>query len=98
MNLSVLRAGLALLWLVVGVGLLTRNWWAGDRLDALADGRNLTLFGLAAAALAVWNIVRLWLANRARRRAGPGLREQVTARRRPEGAGEYHAEFDFDGK
>ena len=79
MNLAVLRVGLALMWLVVGVGLLTRGWWADPGLDARTGGRNLTLFGAAAVALAVWNVLRLALSRR-----GPAvdLRKRLAARRR----------------
>ncbi len=79
MNLAVLRVGLALMWLVVGGGLLTRGWWADPGLDARAGGRNLTLFGAAAAALAGWNVLRLGLSRRA---APADLRERLEARRR----------------
>lgn len=79
MNLTVLRVGLALMWLVVGVGLLTRGWWADPGLDVRAGGRNLTLFGAAAVVLALWNVVRLGLS---RRRPAVDLRERLAARRR----------------
>ena len=78
MNLTVLRTGLALLWLTVGVGLLTRQWWAGPGLDLRAGGRNLTLFGTVAVVLAGWNLFRLAVS---RRRPRADLRAELARRR-----------------
>lgn len=59
MHITALRVGLSLLWGGVGLGLLTRSWWAGAALDARAAGRDLTLFGVVALALAGWNLFRV---------------------------------------
>ena len=93
MNINAFRLGLALLWGGVGTGLLTRAFWAGGALDARAPGRDLTLFGVVALALAAWNLFRI-VTTRARR-PRVDLADAIASRR----AGRSHEvtdpQFDF---
>ena len=93
MDLTALRLGLACLWGVVGLGLLTRSWWAGGALDARAAGRDLTLFGGVALALAGWNLFRVALSRSRRPRVR--IADEVAAKRERPAREVTDPEFGF---
>lgn len=85
MLLNLLRLGFAAVWLAVAVVMFAAGSCFNDRPVPFAD-----LTGLAALALALWNVARWWQAR---------TRPAAVWRRRPRPVGdEYHPEFDFGGQ
>lgn len=94
MSMRAMRLGLAVVWLMVGVGLLLRGTlfpeWA-----ARQDGNTLDVGSMLALAFAGWNLVR-WIGS-APRPAGelPAHRRPLEPNRDGDRKDEYLPEFDF---
>jgi hypothetical protein len=69
MNTKVFNLALMTMWLVLCIGLLTRDWWMPDGLRDRINGPNTPVVIAVAGLLAVWNFVRFFVA---RRYAPPG--------------------------
>src|SRR5262245_36394357 len=95
MNVTVLRWGFAVFWLVVA-GLLFFGLQIAP--EAWPDERNLVLGGVLALALAGWNIVR-WYISRPRTASVSALdhrRRPLEPRPQGEQTPEYNPDFDFN--
>ena len=64
MNTKVFNLVLMILWLVLCVGLLTRDWWMPDGLRDRVTGPNTPVVIAVAGLLAAWNFVRFFVAHR----------------------------------
>src|SRR5262245_33779487 len=64
MNSRVFNLALMVLWLVLFVGLLTREWWMPDDMRDRVTGPNTPVVIAVAGLLAVWNFVRFFVSYR----------------------------------
>jgi hypothetical protein len=71
MNTKAFNLGLMIFWLALCVGLLTRELWMPPGLLDRASGPQTPLIIAVSAVLAVWNLVRFWIAHRFGRPAQP---------------------------
>jgi hypothetical protein len=71
MNTKVFNLALMFFWLVLCVGLLTRDWWMPPGLHARADGPQTPLVVAVAGILAAWNFMRFFIAHRFGKPAQP---------------------------
>jgi hypothetical protein len=60
MNTRAFNFTLMLFWLLLGVGLLTRDWWMSDELKEKLSSQNLPMIIGLTFLLAGWNFVRFW--------------------------------------
>ena len=100
MVLNLARIAFSLMWFALGLVFLTKQTWIAPELFAGRPDYQITMLGLAAVGLGVFNLVRLrglgeLFAGRNRRKTA--FRERLEARRRPVDAeiGEYNPELDF---
>jgi hypothetical protein len=94
MLVAVIRIGFAGLWAVLGLILLLRHTLLAPEMYEQYDPKFLTLGGLLALLLAVFNVLRWLLAVRqARRRTAP--RNPLAPRGPRPRDTEYHPEWDF---
>jgi len=64
MNSKVLNLSLMILWLLLCLGLLTRDWWMPDEMRDRVSGPNTPMAIAVTALLAGWNLVRFLVAYR----------------------------------
>ena len=64
MNTKLFNLALMVLWLVLCLGLLTREWWMPDDLREKVTGPQTPLVIAVAGLLAVWNFARFFVAYR----------------------------------
>ena len=64
MNARVFNLALMVFWLILCVGLLTRDWWMPPELLDRVSSPQTPLVILVAGMLAVWNFMRFYVARR----------------------------------
>ncbi len=64
MNTKIINLGLMIIWLMICIGLLTRDYWMPAGLKNEVSGPNTPLVISITAVLAVWNLMRFWVAQR----------------------------------
>lgn len=64
MNSKVFNLALMVMWLVLCVGLLIRDWWMPDGMRDRVTGPNTPVVVAVAGLLALWNFVRFFVAYR----------------------------------
>jgi hypothetical protein len=64
MNTKFFNLALMCLWLVLCLGLLTREWWMPDEMNEKVTGPQTPLIIVVAGLLAVWNFARFFVAYR----------------------------------
>src|SRR5688500_11619070 len=71
MNTKVLNLALMAFWLILCVGLLTREARTPPGLRARADGPQTPVVGAVAGVLPAWNFMRVWIAHQLGKPARP---------------------------
>src|SRR5438067_1074082 len=64
MNTKVFNLALMIFWLMICVGLLTRDWWMPAEMNEKVSGRNTPLVIAVAGVFALWNVMRILVAYR----------------------------------
>ena len=64
MNTKLFNLGLMVFWILLCVGLLTREWWMPPDLLDKVSGPQTPLVIMVAAVLAMWNFMRFFIAHR----------------------------------
>jgi hypothetical protein len=64
MNTKAFNLALMVFWLMICIGLLTRDYWMPADLNEKVTGPQTPLVIGIAAMLALWNLMRLWVAHR----------------------------------
>lgn len=100
MIVNLARLAFSLMWLTLGVVFLTKQTWIAPDLFAGRPDYQITMLGLVAVGLGLFNLVRLrglgeFFAGRERRKAE--FRKRLEERRRPADSPviEYNPELDF---
>jgi hypothetical protein len=100
MNAKVFNLALMIFWLLLGLGLLTRELWMPPGLLEKVNGPQTPLAIALAGMLAAWNFIRFWAASRFGKPAGPSAQVQEYRRRIRTMSGEdpkvTNPEFNFD--
>jgi hypothetical protein len=68
MNTKIFNLALMAFWLLLCLGLLTRELWMPAGLQERVNGPQTPLVVAVAGVLAVWNFIRFWIAQRFPRR------------------------------
>jgi len=100
MVVNIARIAFGLVWIALGIVFLTKQTWIAPELFAGRPDYQITMLGLAALGLGLFNLVRIrglgqFFTARSRRQAE--FRERIAARRRPvdREVTEYNPELDF---
>lgn len=64
MNTKVINLALMFLWLAIGIGLWSRDFWMSAEWKEKIEGPQLPLVMGVAFMLALWNLMRYWVAVR----------------------------------
>jgi len=100
MNARVFNLSLMVFWLVLCIGLWTREWWMPPGLLEKVSGTQTPLVIAVCGLLAVWNFMRYWAASRFGKPTGPSVTVQEYRRRIRAITGEdpkvTNPEFNFD--
>lgn len=64
MNSKVFNLALMAFWLLILLGLLTRDWWAGPELNDKLSGPQTPMVIMVAGVLAMWNFMRFFIAHK----------------------------------
>lgn len=64
MNTKIFNLVLMILWLMICIGLWTREWWMPADLNDKVSGPNTPMVIAITGVLALWNLMRFWVAHR----------------------------------
>src|SRR5438552_15303954 len=64
MNTKVFNLALMLFWLMICIGLLTRDFWMPEEMKEKVTGPNTPMVIAITGVLALWNLMRFWAASR----------------------------------
>lgn len=100
MNTKLFNLALMVLWLVLCLGLLGRDWWMPDELRERVSGPQTPLVIAVAGLLAVWNFARFFIAYRFGTPSAPSPEVEEYRRKIRALSGHdprvVNPEFDFD--
>ena len=81
MNTKVFNLALMVFWLLLCLGLLTRDLWMPPALLEKVSGPQTPLVVAVAGLLAFWNFMRFWVAHRFKRPVGPSPEAEAYRRK-----------------